>query len=61
MYLTDNDRGLIIRALTKVLENEQHYARADEYKKLLARLKHEQQTFADPIFTNERFHDMDEV
>jgi len=41
MYLSPKERGIVIRALTKVLETEPPYARADEYKKLLDRLKKE--------------------
>ncbi|MBN2910348.1 hypothetical protein JQC72_12655 [Polycladomyces sp. WAk] len=41
VYLTDKERPIIIRALEKVLETEPAYARADEYKKLLDRLKAE--------------------
>ena len=61
MYLTERERGLIIRALTKVLETEPPYARADEYRKLLTRLKQEQQSFVDPIYTNESQVEMDEA
>lgn len=55
MYLSPRERGIVIRALTKVLETEPPYARADEYKKLLERLKDEQEKTAGPEMT-ERFH-----
>jgi hypothetical protein len=42
MQLSEKERGIVIRALTKVLETEPPYARADEYKKLLDRLKREE-------------------
>lgn len=61
MYLSERERGLIIRALTKVLETEPPYARADEYKKLLMRLKQEQQSFTDPLYTSENKFEMDEA
>ncbi|MBA4543315.1 MULTISPECIES: hypothetical protein [Thermoactinomyces] len=49
MYLTPHERNLIIRALTKVLETEPPYARADEYKKLLDRLKSAQERDEDTL------------
>ncbi|SEM92990.1 hypothetical protein [Lihuaxuella thermophila] len=55
MYLSPRERGIVIRALTKVLETEPPYARADEYKKLLERLKAEQEKIDGPELT-ERFH-----
>jgi hypothetical protein len=50
MYLTPHERSIIIRALTKVLETEPPYARADEYKKLLDRLKSAQEREEDAFF-----------
>jgi hypothetical protein len=50
MYLTPHERSIIIRALTKVLETEPPYARADEYKKLLDRLKSVQEREEDDFF-----------
>lgn len=43
MELNTRECDLVIRALTKVLETEPSYARADEYKKLLDRLQVEQE------------------
>lgn len=51
MYLSYHERDIIIRALTKVLELEQQHARIDEYKKLLDRLKEEQEKVEDIIST----------
>jgi hypothetical protein len=39
LELSPRECDLVIRALTKVLETEPAYARADEYKKLLDRMK----------------------
>lgn len=61
MYLSGRERGIVIRALTKVLETEPPYARADEYKKLLERLKDEQSTWDEPAFVNELRVDIDDV
>ncbi|TCS95827.1 hypothetical protein [Hazenella coriacea] len=61
MYLSPRDRGLVIRALTKVLESEPPYARADEYKKLLERLKDEQQVLDGPIYSGGFRYDLDDV
>jgi hypothetical protein len=47
MYLSEKECDIVIRALTKVLETEPPYARADEYKKLLDRLKREHSKFGD--------------
>jgi hypothetical protein len=49
MHLSPKERGIVIRALTKVLETEPPYARADEYKKLLDRLIGEQEREADTL------------
>jgi hypothetical protein len=43
LELNTRECDLVIRALTKVLETEPSYARADEYKKLLDRLQVEQE------------------
>ncbi|MBA4602166.1 hypothetical protein [Thermoactinomyces mirandus] len=53
MYLTPRERGLVILALTKVLETEPPYARADEYKKLLDRLKNEHDWEEDDFHTHQ--------
>jgi hypothetical protein len=50
MYLTPKERNIVIRALTKVLETEPPYARADEYKKLLDRLLEEHDNDEDSFF-----------
>ncbi len=60
MYLTPRERGLVILALTKVLETEPPYARADEYKKLLDRLKNEQDQEEDDFYTYEFIYNMDD-
>ncbi|RAL24387.1 hypothetical protein [Thermoflavimicrobium daqui] len=60
MHLNENERNIVIRALTKVLETEPPYARADEYKKLLERLKREQ--IADDVYLPEHSrYDIDDV
>lgn len=61
MYLSSRERGLVIRALTKVLETEPPYTRADEYKKLLERLKDEQQILDDPIYSDGFRYDLDDA
>ncbi|SHF12961.1 hypothetical protein SAMN05444392_10835 [Seinonella peptonophila] len=61
MFLSSSERGLVIRALTKILETEPVYARADEYRKLLARLKNEQQTYEDSIYIQTHIVDIDEA
>lgn len=60
MYMTPRERGLVILALTKVLETEPPYARADEYKKLLDRLKREQNQEEDDFYTYEFLYNMDD-
>ncbi len=60
MYLTPKERGIVIRALTKVLETEPPYTRADEYKKLLDRLKSEHEKEDDNISQQEFLYNMDD-
>lgn len=60
MYLTPKERGIVIRALTKVLESEPPYTRADEYKKLLDRLKSEQEKEEDDFSQQEFLYNMDD-
>lgn len=60
MYLTPKERGIVIRALTKVLETEPPYTRADEYKKLLDRLKSEQEKEDDDHLRQEYIYNMDD-
>ncbi|KYQ86366.1 hypothetical protein AYX07_10080 [Thermoactinomyces sp. AS95] len=60
MYLTPRERGIVIRALTKVLETEPPYTRADEYKKLLDRLKSEQEREDDEHPRQEYIYNMDD-
>lgn len=60
MYITPRERRLVILALTKVLETEPPYARADEYKKLLDRLKREQNQEEDDFYTYEFLYNMDD-
>ncbi|WP_124728289.1 hypothetical protein [Staphylospora marina] len=50
MQLSPHERSIIIRALTKVLETEPPYARADEYKKVLDRLIEEHERDTDRLF-----------
>jgi len=40
--LNEQEVAIVILALTKVIEDEQSYIRVDEYKKLLERLKTEE-------------------
>ncbi|MFO7289326.1 hypothetical protein SAMN04488025_11937 [Planifilum fulgidum] len=42
MFLDPKERLLVIRALQKVIETQPPYARFDEYKQLLDRLKGEE-------------------
>jgi hypothetical protein len=42
--LNEHETEIVILALSKVLESEQPHNRVDEYKKLLDRLKANQQT-----------------
>lgn len=60
MYLSAKERGIVIRALTKVLETEPPYARADEYKKLLERLKDEQNAMDGPLIPEGFRYDIDD-
>ncbi|MFC7439863.1 hypothetical protein [Laceyella putida] len=57
MYLSPKERGIVIRALTKVLTME---PRADEYKKLLDRLRDEQDREGEFTFINGFRHNMDD-
>lgn len=41
MFLDPEERLLVIRALQRVIETQPPYARSDEYKQLLDRLKRE--------------------
>lgn len=60
MYLSERERGIVIRALQKVIDSEPPYARADEYKKLLDRLKEEQESMETPVYRN-GFYEIDEA
>lgn len=61
MQLSYYERDIIIRALIKVLEVEQPHGRADEYKKLLDRLKEEHEQVHNMIPPNESCYDIDDV
>lgn len=61
MYLSYHERDIIIRALAKVLELEQQHARIDEYKKLLDRLKEEQEKVEDIILPERPHYDLDDA
>lgn len=61
MYLSDRERGIVIRALQKVIDSEPPYARADEYKKLLDRMKEDAETMENPVFSDGFRYDIDEV
>lgn len=62
MYLTAQERDIVIRALTKVLESEPRNTRTDEYKKLLDRLKQEQEAFEpEEISQCMDYYDMDDT
>lgn len=61
MYLSDHERGIVIRALTKVLASEPPYARADEYKKLLDRLKGEDEKIDNSPILDRYRYDIDET
>lgn len=57
MFLDPEERLLVIRALQKVIETQPPYARIDEYKQLLDRLKGD-----DPEHPIEEYpYDIDEV
>lgn len=57
MFLDPEERLLVIRALQKVIETQPPYARIDEYKQLLDRLKGEEPE--QPV--GEYPYDIDEV
>lgn len=57
MFLDPEERLLVIRALQKVIETQPPYARIDEYKQLLDRLKGEEPE--QPV--EEYPYDIDEV
>ncbi|WP_044641954.1 hypothetical protein [Risungbinella massiliensis] len=61
MQLSFYERDIIIRALTKVLEIEHPNARADEYKKLLHRLREEHSFGQDLAFHDGFRYDMDDA
>lgn len=61
MRLSQYERDIIIRALTKVLELEKPHARADEYKKLLDRLKSETDQELELTFHDDFRFDIDDV
>lgn len=60
MYLSDRERMIVIRALQKVIDSEPPYARADEYKKLLDRMK-EDEEMENPVYQDGFRYHIDEV
>lgn len=61
MYLSDRERMIVIRALQKVIDSEPPYARADEYKKLLDRMKEDEEIMDNPGYPDGFRYHIDEV
>ncbi len=61
MYLNEDERVLVICALTKVLESEPPYTRVDEYKKLLDRLRQQTQQEEETELDEQISYELDEI
>jgi hypothetical protein len=61
MYLNEEERVLVICALTKILESEPPYTRVDEYKKLLDRLRQLNQQDEEAEQAEEMSYELDEI